>query len=195
MYDLVWLIPLAPLVSFIILFATQGNLGKIPVAILGVGSIGLSASIVALIAFNWMSAGSPEPYTYTVASWIDVAGFTPAISFYLDGLALTMMLVITGVGFLIHLYSSLFMQEDGDYSRFFADMNLFVSAMLILVLADNLLLRYLGWEGVGSASGMRIPATERRPEKHSSLPGSATLPWHWDCSCCSCILAPYKYSQ
>ena len=156
MYDLVWLIPLAPLVSFIILFATQGNLGKIPVAILGVGSIGLSASIVALIAFNWMSAGSPEPYTYTVASWIDVAGFTPAISFYLDGLALTMMLVITGVGFLIHLYSSLFMQEDGDYSRFFAYMNLFVSAMLILVLADNLLLLYLGWEGVGLCSYLLV---------------------------------------
>lgn len=156
MYDLVWLIPLAPLVSFIILSATLGNLGKIPVAILGVGSIGLSASIVALIAFNWMNAGSPEPYTYTVTSWIDVAGFTPAISFYLDGLALTMMLVITGVGFLIHLYSSLFMQEDGDYSRFFAYMNLFVSAMLILVLADNLLLLYLGWEGVGLCSYLLV---------------------------------------
>ncbi len=120
MYDLIWVIPLAPLVSFIILFATQGNLGKTPVAYLGVGSVGLSALIVVAIAYTWLTSASPEPYIYTVTSWINVAGFNPGISFYLDGLALTMMLVITGVGFLIHLYASLFMFDDDDYSRFFA---------------------------------------------------------------------------
>ncbi len=156
MYDLIWVIPLAPLVSFVILFATQGNLGKTQVAIAGVGSVGLSALIVVAIAYSWLSSGSSEPYTYTVTSWINVAGFSPGISFYLDGLALTMMLVITGVGFLIHLYASLFMEEDGDYSRFFAYMNLFVSAMLILVLADNMLLLYVGWEGVGLCSYLLV---------------------------------------
>jgi NADH-quinone oxidoreductase subunit L len=156
MYDLIWLIPLAPLVSFAILFATQGNLGKTPVAILGVGSIGLSAAITSTIAYTWLVSGSTEPYIYLVTSWINVAGFNPEISFYLDGLSLTMMLVITGVGFLIHLYSSLFMEEDSDYSRFFAYMNLFVSAMLVLVLADNLLLLYLGWEGVGLCSYLLV---------------------------------------
>ncbi|MCZ6504128.1 MAG: NADH-quinone oxidoreductase subunit L [Gammaproteobacteria bacterium] len=156
MYDLIWVIPLAPLVSFVILFATQGNLGKTQVAYLGVGSVGLSALIVVAIAYSWLNSGSSEPYTYAVTSWINVAGFNPGISFYLDGLALTMMLVITGVGFLIHLYASLFMEEDGDYSRFFAYMNLFVSAMLILVLADNMLLLYVGWEGVGLCSYLLV---------------------------------------
>ena len=156
MVDLIWLIPLAPLISFVILFATQGNLGKTSVAILGVGSIGLSALIVMSIAYSWLTSAPAEAYTYAVTSWINVAGFNPAISFYLDGLSLTMMLVITGVGFLIHLYSSLFMEEDGDYSRFFAYMNLFVGAMLILVLADNLLLLYLGWEGVGLCSYLLV---------------------------------------
>jgi NADH-quinone oxidoreductase subunit L len=140
MFDMISLIPLFPLVSFIILFATQGNLGKLPVAILGVGSIGLSASVVMLIAFQWLNSGATEPYIYTVTSWFSVAGFNPRFSFLLDGLSLTMMLVITGVGFLIHLYSSLFMEDDEDYSRFFSYMNLFVCAMLVLVLADNLLM-------------------------------------------------------
>jgi len=156
MFDLISFIPLFPLVSFIILFATQGNLGKLPVAILGVGSIGLSATIVMLIAFQWLTSGATEPHIYTITSWISVAGFNPRFSFLLDGLSLTMMLVITGVGFLIHLYSSLFMEDDEDYSRFFAYMNLFVCAMLVLVLADNLLLLYLGWEGVGLCSYLLI---------------------------------------
>jgi NADH-quinone oxidoreductase subunit L len=150
------LIPLFPLVSFIILFATQGNLPKRSVAVLGVGSIALSASIVFYLAYNWIFLGATETVVANVASWINVAGFNAQISFYLDGLSLTMMLVITGVGFLIHLYSSLFMEDDEDYSRFFAYMNLFVSAMLILVLADNLLLLYLGWEGVGLCSYLLV---------------------------------------
>jgi NADH-quinone oxidoreductase subunit L len=144
------------LISFIIMFATQGNLSKRWVATLGVGSIGLSALIVFSIAFEWLTADSPSPLTYSVISWINVGGFKPALSFYLDGLSLTMLMVVTGVGLLIHIYSSLFMEEDEDYSRFFSYMNLFVSAMLILVLADNLLLLYLGWEGVGLCSYLLI---------------------------------------
>ncbi len=156
MNELIWLIPLAPLISFTIMFATQGKLGKTPVAILGVGSVGLSALIVFSIVFTWLNSGPQAPYVQTITSWINVGGFNPQISFHLDGLSLTMMSVITGVGFLIHVYSSLFMEDDEDYSRFFSYMNLFVCAMLILVLADNLLLLYLGWEGVGLCSYLLV---------------------------------------
>ncbi len=158
MTELIPLIPLLPLLSFIILFVTQGNLGKTYVAILGVGSIALSAVIVFATAYQWSDAGteSAGATIITIISWMSVAGFKPQFSFYLDGLTLTMMMVITGVGFLIHLYSSLFMEDDEDYSRFFAYMNLFVSAMLLLVMADNLLLLYLGWEGVGLCSYLLV---------------------------------------
>ena len=100
----------------------------------------------------WRSVSSDPAYSQTLWTWIDVAGFAPAIGFYLDALSLVMMLVITVVGFLIHLYSTEFMIDDEGYRRFFAYMNLFVAAMLMLVLADNLVLLYLGWEGVGSAA-------------------------------------------
>jgi len=87
---------------------------------------------------------------------MNVGDFTPGFSFYIDQLTLVMMSIITGVGFLIHLYSTEFMDDDSDYSRYFAYMNMFVAAMLILVLADNLLLLYLGWEGVGVCSYLLV---------------------------------------
>jgi NADH-quinone oxidoreductase subunit L len=89
-------------------------------------------------------------------TWIGVGNFNPGISFQLDALSLIMMLVVTFVGFFIHLYSAEYMEESEGYSRFFAYMNLFVGSMLILVLADNLLLLYLGWEGVGLCSYLLI---------------------------------------
>jgi NADH-quinone oxidoreductase subunit L len=92
----------------------------------------------------------------TLWTWFNVAGLDPGISFYLDSMTVVFMFVITFVGFLIHVYSSEFMYEEEGYSRFFAYMNLFVSAMLILVMADNLLLLYLGWEGVGLCSFLLI---------------------------------------
>jgi NADH-quinone oxidoreductase subunit L len=95
-------------------------------------------------------------YSQTIWLWLSVGAFAPSIAFYLDALSLTMVFVITFVGFLIHLYSAEFMIDDAGYSRFFAYMNLFVGSMLTLVLADNLLLLYLGWEGVGLCSYLLI---------------------------------------
>ena len=92
-----------------------------------------------------------------------MAGFQPQIGFYLDALSLVMMLVVTFVGFLIHLYSAEFMMEDEGYSRFFAYMNLFVASMITLLLANNLLLLYLGWEGVGLCSYLLIGFWYRDP--------------------------------
>jgi NADH-quinone oxidoreductase subunit L len=87
---------------------------------------------------------------------MQVGGFRPGIAFYLDALTLVFVFVITFVGFLIHLYSAEFMEDDTGFSRFFAYMNLFVGSMLVLVMADNLLLMYLGWEGVGLCSYLLI---------------------------------------
>jgi NADH-quinone oxidoreductase subunit L len=95
-------------------------------------------------------------YTQILWTWIDVGSFRPQIAFYLDALSLVMMLVVTFVSFLIHLYSAEFMRTDKGYSRFFAYMNLFVACMVTLLLADNLLLLYLGWEGVGLCSYLLI---------------------------------------
>jgi NADH-quinone oxidoreductase subunit L len=106
---------------------------------------------------------SGNSYTQVLWTWINVAGFEPEIGFYLDALSLVMVLVVTFVGFLIHIYSAEFMIEDDGYSRFFAYMNLFVASMITLLLANNLLLLYLGWEGVGLCSYLLIGFWYRDP--------------------------------
>lgn len=123
-------------------------------ALLGAGSIGLAALLVAVIGFEYLQ--SPTPYTVHLWNWMEVGSFSPDFAFYVDQLTVVMMSIITGVGFLIHLYSTEFMEDDADFSRYFAYMNMFVAAMLILVLADNLLLLYLGWEGVGVCSYLLV---------------------------------------
>ncbi|MEH6626804.1 MAG: NADH-quinone oxidoreductase subunit L [Motiliproteus sp.] len=156
MLKLLWLVPLLPLFSSVILILTQGKLDRTRVAYLGVGSVGLSALIALSCAVNFSIIPEGSVYTQTLWQWISVGPLQPSISFYLDGLSLVMILVVTCIGFLIHLYASGYMYPDADYSRFFACMNLFLASMLILVLADNLLLLYLGWEGVGLCSYLLI---------------------------------------
>ena len=150
----IWLIPLLPFLSSVILILTAGNMPKRIVAIIGAGSVGLAALIVLSVGMGYMQ--SATPYTLHLWTWMQIGNFAPGFSFYIDHLTVVMMSVITGVGFLIHLYSTEFMEDDGDYSRYFAYMNMFVAAMLILVMADNLLLLYLGWEGVGVCSYLLV---------------------------------------
>jgi NADH-quinone oxidoreductase subunit L len=127
--------------------------------------VGLSAVAAGLTAISFLTAQpAVNSYTQTVWVWLDIAGFHPDIAFYIDALSLVMVLVITFVAFLIHLYSTEFMIEEEGYSRFFAYMNLFVGSMLTLVLADNFLLLYLGWEGVGLCSYLLIGFWYRVPE-------------------------------
>ena len=154
MLDTIWLIPLLPFLSSVILILTAGSLPRKLIAILGAGSVGLSALVVLSVGLQFMSDATP--YSLTLWTWMKVGTFAPGFSFYIDQLTVAMMSVITGVGFLIHLYSTEFMQDDSDYSRYFAYMNMFVAAMLILVMADNLLLLYLGWEGVGVCSYLLV---------------------------------------
>ncbi len=155
MLDLIWLLPTLPLLGFLLLVLTEGRLGKRVAGSIGAGSVGLSFAVALLAAISFLQAGV-DSHVVPLWNWISVAGFSPGVNLYLDGLSLVMMLVITGVGFLIHVYSLGYMADDPGFSRFFCYMNLFVCSMLLLVLGDNLLLLYLGWEGVGLCSYLLI---------------------------------------
>ncbi|MBU2722089.1 proton-conducting transporter membrane subunit [Acidithiobacillus ferridurans] len=140
MLDLLWLVPTFPLLGFLILFVTAGALSRRAIAIVGVGSVGLSMLVfMAVVATFLHTPPLGHAYTQTLWTWVNVMGFDPKIAFYLDPLSLIMTLVVTFVGFLIHLYSTEFMIDDDGYNRFFAYMNLFVASMLILLLANNLM--------------------------------------------------------
>jgi len=157
MFELLWLIPAWPFVGFLVLGLIGPRLSRTKIAAIGVGSVGLSALLAILIGLRFL--GSPPlgyAYSQTLWTWMRVGEFAPEMALYLDALSLVMVLVVTFVGFLIHLYSTEFMIDEEGYSRFFAYMNLFVGSMLILVLADNLLFLYLGWEGVGLCSYLLI---------------------------------------
>ena len=106
------------------------------------------------VALQFSSAASPHIETLT--HWIRSGSFQVDYMFYLDQLSLVMLLVVTGVGFLIHIYSAGYMAEDPSYWRFFCYLNLFMFFMLTLVLAGNYLLMFIGWEGVGLASYLLI---------------------------------------
>jgi len=157
MLNLLWIVPALPFFSFLILALFGRRFSLKTVSILGAGSVGISALFTILIGISFIS-NPPENFKFvqTLWTWFNVAGFNPSISFYLDPLSIVFIFVITFVGFLIHLYSVEFMHDEEGFSRFFAYMNLFVGSMLTLVLADNLLLLYLGWEGVGLCSFLLI---------------------------------------
>jgi NADH-quinone oxidoreductase subunit L len=155
MKELLSLVPGLPFLGGLILILSGSRLGRKAIPVIGSGSVGLAAVVTLLIGFEFL-AGSRTPYEQVLWTWIDVAGFTPEIALRLDALSLVFIFVITFVGFLIHLYSAEFMQDDEGYARFFTFLNLFVGSMLILVLANNLVMLYLGWEGVGLCSYLLI---------------------------------------
>jgi NADH-quinone oxidoreductase subunit L len=164
MLELLWLIPAFPLAGFLILALVGKRLSRRVVAWIAVGSVGLSTLLAFWIAIGFLLHPPPEnAFRQELWTWIPLGEFSPKVEFYLDPLAVVMTLVVTFVSLLIHLYSTEFMIGDEGYSRFFAYMNLFVSSMLVLVLAGNLLLLYLGWEGVGLCSYLLIGFWYRDP--------------------------------
>ena len=146
-----------PLIGFLLLSFSRGRLSENLSALIGVGSVGLSAATSAWIIYQF-NVAPPEAGVFTQQLWVwmSVEGFAPSFTLHLDGLSLTMLGVVTGVGFLIHLFASWYMRGEEGYSRFFAYTNLFIFSMLLLVLGDNLLLLYFGWEGVGLCSYLLI---------------------------------------
>lgn len=153
---LAW-IPALPLAGFFILALAGKRLPKNIVALVGAGSV-CAAAIIAIVAAVEFIQAPPEngAYTQSLWQWMQTADLSVGINLRVDALSLCFVFIISFVGSLIHIYSVAFMRHDRDYSRFFASMNLFVCAMLILVMADNLVLMYLGWEGVGLCSYLLI---------------------------------------
>jgi len=150
-----WLIPMLPLAGAAIngVFGRQSSKKAISaVALTFCGGAFLIALWIALFQFSSASA----PYYFDLAHWLRSGDFHVDFSFYLDQLSLVMMLVVTGVGFLIHIYSVGYMWDDNGYYRFMAYLNLFMFFMLTLVLARNYLMMFIGWEGVGLASYLLI---------------------------------------
>ena len=155
MQQWIGLLPAFPLAGFLLLALSRGRMPRKVAGLIGAGSVGLSFLVAAAICIEFLS-GDGESFQKTLWVWMHVGDLQPGFSFYLDGLSVVMILIISGVGFLIHLYSTGFMADDPSFARFFSYMNLFVASMLVLVLADNLVLLYLGWEGVGLCSYLLI---------------------------------------
>ena len=149
-----WLIPTLPLAGA----AINGFLGrrssKTAVTTIALTFPGLALALALKIALGFSSEAAP--YVFNLAHWIRSGSFSSDFAFYLDQLSLVMLLVVTGVGFLIHIYSVGYMAEDPSYYRFFTYLNLFMFFMLTLILANNYLMMFVGWEGVGLASYLLI---------------------------------------
>jgi NADH-quinone oxidoreductase subunit L len=165
MSTIIPLIPAIPFLSFLVLALFSHRLSRKIAGIVGAGSIGLIMLLTFILAIGFFR-GLPDVKTYSVNlwEWINAGDLNVDISFTLDSLSLVFCFVITFVGFLIHLYSLAFMEKDEGFTRFFAYMNLFVGSMLVLVLADNILLMYLGWEGVGLCSYLLIGFWYKEPQ-------------------------------
>ncbi|WIF65439.1 NADH-quinone oxidoreductase subunit L [Metapseudomonas otitidis] len=155
--NLLFLTFLFPLLGWFILSFSRGRLSENASAVIGVGSVGLSALTAAWVIWQFhVSPPEGGVYTQMLWQWMSVNNFAPSFTLYLDGLSVTMLGVVTGVGFLIHLFASWYMRGEEGYSRFFSYTNLFITSMLFLVLGDNLLFLYFGWEGVGLCSYLLI---------------------------------------
>src|SRR5579859_7078537 len=153
-----WVIPVLPLIGA----AINGLLGRrfknAMVSAIALLFTAASFGWAAWAVWNGLQYVNAEhkPYIETLTTWITAGAFSAPFGFYLDQLSMIMVLVVTGVGFLIHIYSVGYMGHEGGYYRFFSYLNLFMFFMLTLVLANNYLLMFVGWEGVGLASYLLI---------------------------------------
>ncbi len=150
----IWLIPLLPLAGFVINGIGRNTLSK--------GVIGFIGNLLVLISFG-LSVGAfiqikttGQPINVDLFTWFSVGALKVNFAFLVDQLSSIMLLIITGVGFLIHLYSVGYMHDDEGFGKFFAYLNLFVFFMLLLVLGSNYLVMFIGWEGVGLCSYLLI---------------------------------------
>ena len=154
MNNYIWLIPILPLAGFVINGIGRNTLSK--------GVIGFLGSLVVLISFGLSLAvffqvkSTGTPINVTIYDWFAVGDFHFPFAFLIDQLSSIMLLIVTGVGFLIHLYSVGYMKDDAGFGKFFSYLNLFVFFMLLLVMGSNYVIMFIGWEGVGLCSYLLI---------------------------------------
>ena len=152
-YDLLRWIPLIPLLGSVINVFFGRALGRRSAGALACAAVGASFAIALYVFFQLPPAGILRDSIYT---WIESGSFKVTLSLQVDALTAVMLLIVTGIGFLIHIYSLGYMAHDEGMARFFIYLNLFIFFMLVLVMADNLLLLFVGWEGVGLCSYLLI---------------------------------------
>lgn len=151
---IVGLIPLAPLSGFLLIALLNKQLRQWLAALIACSSV-LFSFILSVVLF-FALGDDQTAFTLTAFDWISAGDFSVSFSLLVDPLSILMMLIITGVGFLIHVYSSGYMHGDEGFNRFFAYLNLFIFFMLLLVMSSNYLLMFVGWEGVGLCSYLLI---------------------------------------
>ncbi len=153
MLDLVWLIPALPLAGFLLILLFGRILGEPRAGILATLMTASSFLVVVGVYFDLLSRTAEERHhVVTLFSWLPVGSLQVDMALLADPLSITMALFVTGIGSLIHLYAIGYMHGDPKFSKFFLYLNLFVFSMLMLVLGENLLVTFLGWEGVGACS-------------------------------------------
>lgn len=155
MINLVWLVPLLPLIGFVIIGLFGKQLSKGLVGIIGCGSV-FGAFAIAVGIFLELTGKVEKSITIDLFSWITAGKLSIPFSFLIDPLSSLFLLIVTGIGFLIHVYSVGYMSHDEGFARFFAYLNLFIFFMLLLVLGSNYLIMFVGWEGVGLCSYLLI---------------------------------------
>ncbi|MGB4773531.1 MAG: proton-conducting transporter membrane subunit, partial [Daejeonella sp.] len=155
MINLVWLVPLFPLIGFLINGLGRNVLPKSIVGFIGSLTILLSFGLSLGIFFELNSAGT-KSFIVPLFDWISAGSLTIPFSFLVDPLSSLMLLIITGIGFLIHVYSIGYMHSDTGFAKFFSYLNLFIFFMLLLVLGSNYVIMFIGWEGVGLCSYLLI---------------------------------------
>ena len=153
MEDIIFLIPAFPLLGFVLLMVGGRRLGEPLAGWLATGMVGASFVTTAVVFFGMAGLHEEErAYEQTLFEWVPSGELSVSFGFLADPLSVTMALFITGIGALIHLYAIGYMHGDENFSKFFVYLNMFVFSMLMLVMGDNLLLTFLGWEGVGACS-------------------------------------------
>ena len=155
MINLVWLVPVFPLIGFLINGVGRNFWSKTLVS--WIGSVAILASFaLSLGIFLELNASDVKSFTVPLFDWIQVGALRIPFSFLVDPLSSIMLLIVTGIGFLIHVYSAGYMHNDGGFAKFFAYLILFIFFMLLLVLGSNYVVLFIGWEGVGLCSYLLI---------------------------------------
>jgi len=153
MLDVIWLVPALPLAGFLLILLFGRRLGEPKAGILAASMVGGAFLVTVGAFFDLLSKTTEERHhVETVFSWMPIGSLKVDLAFLADPLSITMALFVTGIGTLIHLYAIGYMHGDPKFSKFFLYLNLFVFSMLMLVLGENLLVTFLGWEGVGTCS-------------------------------------------